>query len=232
VYRDGEVRIDGAIVGTAPPTAVWPSPYATEVHATWDARAVAGPHVGAARALGIAEQTVLVEGALHEAGVARAKVIGSPRVEEVLLDTVAFGSDETEALAGARVVLTTTGAIERVEVRVAAGDPLDNVVLRSYCIGAAHMALGWVCSEGLAVDPDSGDVLDLTIRSFGVIRPARTPPIDVTILDDPGPPQPRASDAVFAAVAAATWNAITAYEGTRPEVWPARETAAARALRR
>ena len=28
---------------------------------------------------------------------------------------------------------------------------------------------------------------------------------------------------MFAAVAAATWNAITAYEGTRPEVWPARE---------
>ena len=32
--------------------------------------------------------------------------------------------------------------------------PLDEVVLRSYCIGAAHMALGWVCSEGLAVDDD------------------------------------------------------------------------------
>ena len=84
-------------------------------------------------------------------------------------------------VAGARVVLDRTGAIERVEVRVAAGDPLDDVVLRSYCIGAAHMALGWVCSEGLAVDPDTGEVLDLTIRSFGVIRPARTPPIDVTI---------------------------------------------------
>ena len=130
------------------------------------------------------------------------------------------------------MVLGATGAIERVEVCVAAGDPLDEVVLHSYCIGAAHMALGWVCTEGLAVEPDTGDVLDLTIRSFGVIRPARTPPIDVTILDDPLPPQARASDAVFAAVAAATWNAITAFEGTRPEVWPARETTAARALRR
>ncbi len=105
-------------------------------------------------------------------------------------------------------------------------------MLRSYCIGAAHMALGWVCSEGLAVDPDSGAVLDLTIRSFGVIRPVRMPPVEVTILDDPGPPLARTSDAVFAAVAAATWNAITVYEGTRPEVWPARATAAARALRR
>ena len=44
-----------------------------------------------------------------------------------------------------------------------AADPLDEVVLRSYCIGAAHMALGWVASEGLAVDAD-GEPLDLTIR--------------------------------------------------------------------
>ena len=87
--------------------------------------------------------------------------------------------------------------------------PLDEVVLRSYCIGAADMALGWVLTEGIAVSPDTGDVLDLTIRSFGIIRPARTPPIDVVIIDDPGEPQPHASDAVFAAVAAATWNAVT-----------------------
>src|SRR5204862_486034 len=35
-----------------------------------------------------------------------------------------------------------------VHVRVRAGDPLDEIVLRSYCIGAAHMAIGWVTSEG------------------------------------------------------------------------------------
>ncbi len=31
---------------------------------------------------------------------------------------------------------------------------LDEVVLRSYCIGATHQALGWVRSEGIAVDGD------------------------------------------------------------------------------
>ena len=41
-----------------------------------------------------------------------------------------------------------------VHVHVRCGDPLDEVVLRSYCTGAAHMALGWVRSEGLAVDAD------------------------------------------------------------------------------
>jgi xanthine dehydrogenase small subunit len=106
------------------------------------------------------------------------------------------------------------------------------VVLRSYATGAAHMALGWVLTEGLAVGPVTGDVHDLTIRSFGIIRAKDTPPIDVTIIDDAGPPLPRASDAVFAAVAAAAWNAVAAAEGHRPESFPARETRAARSLRR
>ena len=69
-------------------------------------------------------------------------------------------------------------------------------MLRSYAIGAAHMALGWVLTEQLAVDADTGEVLDLTIRSFGVIRARTTPPIDVEIVDDDGPPRARASDAV------------------------------------
>jgi len=91
----------------------------------------------------------------------------------------------------------------RIQVRVAAGDPLDPVVLRSYAIGAAHMAYGWITSEGLAVDAD-GVVHDLTIRSFGIPRAVDTPPIDVTI--EPASGQPvNGSDAVFAAVAAAVW---------------------------
>ena len=59
-------------------------------------------------------------------------------------------------------------------VRIARGDPLDAIVLRSYCLGAAHMALGWVTSEGLAVDAD-GAPHDLTIRSFGILRAIETP---------------------------------------------------------
>jgi CO/xanthine dehydrogenase Mo-binding subunit len=92
-----------------------------------------------------------------------------------------------------------------VRVRVSAGDPLDEVVLRSYCVGAAHMALGWVSSEGIAVD-DDGEPLDLTIRSFGVLRAVDTPPITVEIDHDESTPR-NGSDAVFAAVAAAAWVA-------------------------
>jgi xanthine dehydrogenase small subunit len=98
-------------------------------------------------------------------------------------------------------------------VRVSCGDPLDEVVLRSYCVGAAHMALSWVTSEALSVD-DGGEVHDLTVRSFGVVRAGGTPPVYVTIDAADGPPV-NGSDAVFAAVAAAVWAA----QGFPPE-WP------------
>jgi CO/xanthine dehydrogenase Mo-binding subunit len=77
------------------------------------------------------------------------------------------------------------------------------------------MALGWVRSEGIAVD-ESGEPGDLTIRSFGILRSVDTPPIHVTIEDEPGPPV-NGSDAVFAAVAAAAWRAAG-----YPECWPVR----------
>ena len=101
-------------------------------------------------------------------------------------------------------------------MQLSCGDPLDEVVLRSYGIGAAHMALGWVTSEGLAVD-DRGEVHDLTIRSFGVPRAVDTPRIEVEITTETDAPPVNGSDAVFAAVAAAVWR----HQGLPPD-WPTR----------
>ena len=140
---------------------------------------VAGPPTSiAVRAAGWAEAALLLAGAKGRTG-----VVVAPN--------------------GARAEATVDA--DGVHVRVAAGDPLDEIVLRSYCIGAAHMGLGWVTSEGIAVD-DDGEPHDLTIRSFGVLRAVDTPPITVEIEDDAGPPR-NGSDAVFVAVAAATWFA-------------------------
>ena len=102
-----------------------------------------------------------------------------------------------------------------IRVRVECGDPLDEVVLRSYCVGAAHMALGWVRTEGIAVDP-AGVPRDLTIRSFGILRARDMPDVEVEVVPSGGPPV-AVSDAVFAAVAAAAWRA----DGYPPE-WPTR----------
>ena len=232
VLRDG--RLDLALTAALSDGEV-PGPtlaYGSRVD-WWKATVtIPGPSVSAAlRAFPLAEWTVLAEGAFAEAGVDRAALVHDERAAAVVLDTCAVDPDG--ATAGARVHLDpSSGALERVELRVAAGDPLDEVVLRSYCIGAAHMALGWVLTEGLAVDPETGEIHDLTIRSFGVIRAKDTPPIDVEVVDDHGVPPLRTSDAVFAAVAAATWNAVAAVDGARPEAFPAIGTRAARSLRR
>ena len=100
-----------------------------------------------------------------------------------------------------------------VRVSVRCGRALDDVVLRTYCIGAAHMALGWVRSEGIAVDAD-GTVHDLSIRSFGILRAVDTPRIEIEIEPDDAEPV-NGSDAVFAAVAAAAWR----HAGFPPR-WP------------
>ena len=67
---------------------------------------------------------------------------------------------------------------DSIEVAVDAGEVLDEVVLRSYCIGAAHQALGWVGTEGIAVDA-AGAVHDLTMRSFGILPARDMPPVTV-----------------------------------------------------
>jgi xanthine dehydrogenase small subunit len=229
-FVDGRVEIDGVVARGAEAAfeTGWPTPYACPVAARWQMVDVAGPPVSAAlRAVGLAEHAVLVEGALAAADVDRSSLTDDP----ALLDTCVRAP--SGASAGARVrVDPDTGALERVEVRVAAGDPLDEVVLRSYAIGAVHMALGWVCTESLSVDPDTGEVHDLTIRSFGIIRPKDMPPVDVEIIRDDRPPLARSSDAVFAAVAAAAWNALSVAEGERPDTFPVRQTRTARRLRR
>jgi hypothetical protein len=101
-----------------------------------------------------------------------------------------------------------------VDLEVSAGDVLDDVVLRSYAIGAAHQALGWVGSEGIAVDA-AGEVRDLTVRSFGILQSRAMPPVSVRIDTGATGVPVNGSDAVFVAVAAARWLA----DGLSP-TWP------------
>jgi hypothetical protein len=232
LHDRGRIEIAGRVVSGGEAAFVGlPCAYGLAVDARWEGVDAPGPPVSAdVRAFGLAEQALLIEGALTEGGVDRASIV-SDRAASVLLDCVVEA--RSGACAGARVHIEPDGRLlAGVDVHVAAGDPLDEVVLRSYALGAVHMALGWVLSEGLAVDRVTGEVLDLTIRSFGIIRARDLPPVTVTVVDDPGPPLGKAADAVFAAVAAATWNALAAAEGVRPTVLPATGTLAARSLRR
>jgi len=76
-----------------------------------------------------------------------------------------------------------------------------------------HQGLGWVRREGLAVD-ESGEVRDLTVRSFGVLPARATPEVEVEVVPETGTPL-AVSDAVFAASAAAAWLAAGL-----PPAWP------------
>jgi len=173
----------------------------------------------AAGAPGLAVEPVVVPGPptsadLRAAGWAEAAVVSA------VLPHAAAGRSgpgipvEVEGRHGgrARVVVGADGAVS---VEVWAGAVLDEVTLRSYCLGAVHQALGWVRHEGIAVGPD-GEVHDLTVRSFGILTARQMPP--VTVVVHPGDRWPvNGSDAVLAATAAAAWLV----DGLAPE-WPTR----------
>ncbi len=143
---------------------------------------IPGPPTSASiRAAGWAEAAMLAAGAAGKAGTVRSPQ-GAEASAEVDLDA------------------------NTIRLAVSCGPILDEVVLRSYCIGAAHMAWSWLTSESVAVDAE-GVVHDLTVRSFGVVRAVDTPHIEVELRPGDGEPV-NGSDAVFAAVAASGWLAL------------------------
>ncbi len=209
---DGTGRLDlvaAPVVGAAA-RAIAPGIEVTEIEG------VVGPRVsGAIRAAGWAEAAVLV---------AAGRALAAGRVPAGGGVGSAVVAAPEGGWAEASVTVDAAGRPLGVEVTVRSGDPLDETLLRSYVTGAAHMGLGWVCSEGIAVGED-GVPEDLTIRSCGILPARATPPIAVQV--EPGvgadgaPGDPvRGSDAAFAAVAAATWIA----QGL-PARWPSRRGA-------
>lgn len=134
--------------------------------------------------------------------------------EAAILLAAAGGRAHVTSPDGAEAEATIDATTDAITVRLRAGVPLDEVVLRSYAIGAAHMGLGWVTSEGLFVD-EAGDPHDLTIRSFGILRAKDMPAVTVEIDRTDDRPPCNGSDAVFAAVAAAAW-----LERGLPTDWP------------
>jgi len=146
----------------------------------------------------------LVSSDLRAAGWAEGAVLAAA-LDATRRGRVGAGTEVRVASPGAGSATASVDADGTVWLRLSAGEVLDEVVLRSYAIGAAHQALGWVGSEGVAVAED-GTVLDLTIRSFGIITARDMPAVHVEIEDDDGPAV-RCADAVVAAVAAAAWLA-------------------------
>lgn len=180
-----------------------------------------------ARTSGIAEVIAAVAPGLQ---VIEVDVVGPPTSAalraagwlEATVMLASLGSTDTVTSPAGAVATAHIDEVGDVHVSVTCGadphDPSELTVLRSYCLGAAHMALGLVRTEAVSVG-DDGAPLDLTIRSFGVLRAADTPTVHVDI-DTSGPPTPvtemvSGSDAVLAAVAAAAWR-----RAGFPPAWP------------
>jgi hypothetical protein len=143
--------------------------------------------------------------------------------------TVGTGRADVTVPGGGRAIVEVhpedgDGGRSQLVVDVWAGEVLCAVTLRSYALGAVHQALGMVWSEGIAVD-ETGEPVDLTIRSFGILAARDMPEVVMTVHEDDGWPV-NGSDSVFVATLAAAWIA----EGLLP-AWPTRR-AVVRAPRR
>src|SRR5205814_1630 len=94
-YEDGRVVVHGSVVGTTDAfarTLTWP--YRIDDAGTWTSVTVPGPPTGSRlRAVGLAERTVLVEGALTEGGADRRDLARDERTASVLLDTCSASWD-------------------------------------------------------------------------------------------------------------------------------------------
>lgn len=121
---------------------------------------------------------------------------------EMLRAALAGGADWIVSPSGGRARARVDA--EGIVLEIDGGDPLDEVLVRTYAIGAAHMAWSWVNGEALTVD-EAGQVHDLTIRSFGITGAAAMVPVEVTITGDRTSSPTPIGDAAFAAVAAAAW---------------------------
>jgi xanthine dehydrogenase small subunit len=148
------------------------------------------------------------------AGWAEAAVVGAV-LPLALSGRTGPGHPVEVARPGAGRAIVAIDEAGAVRVEVWAGEVLDEVTLRSYCLGAVHQGLSWVRREGIALD-ESGAVQDLTIRSFGILSARDTPEVHVELHPSDGLPV-NGSDAVFAAAAAAAWLA----DGL-PPTWPTR----------
>ncbi len=165
--------------------------------------------------------------ALELRGAGWAELLAAQQVCAAPRLAVGEGRADVEVPDAGRAVVTLHGSVGergRVEVDVWAGALLCPVTLRSYALGAVHQALGLVWSEGIAVD-GTGEPVDLTIRSFGILAARDMPAVEVRLHPEERWPV-NGSDAVFAATLAAAWMA----EGV-PASWPTRR-AAVRAPRR
>ena len=195
-YRDGRRDRRQGCAGGEAAFVDLPSAHALHIDAMgrWSMSSVRRSRRSCAR-FNLAEQAVLVEGALRGGVVSNgcrscliAPAAARHRRAALLVRRCRGPCHDRAGPCGCFRVSTC-----------AAGDPLDAASSRVFVAArcGAHGPRMDALGRSVRSTAFTGEVLDLTIRSFGIIRARDLPPVTVTVVDDPGLPLlARASDAV------------------------------------
>ena len=183
VWRDGRVEIDGVVARGGADCVhrrAWPSPYACWRSTRAGARSTSPVRrsVATLRAAGLAEHRGARRGRARRG---RRRPRGAHRRSDACSTracAVAVGRERGRAGAhrsrhrGAR-------RASRCGSRPATRST------RSCCVRTRSARRTWrwagCCTESLTVDPETGEVHDLTIRSFGILRAKDMPPVDIDV---------------------------------------------------
>ncbi len=130
------------------------------------------------------------------------------------------------------VVLSESGAVERVIAAHDVGRALNPQQCEAQIQGAVHMGLGYALTEELPCK--DGMPVTFKLREIGVLRAQHMPEVDVILIEDPEPEGPFGAKGVgeigLVPTAGAVAGALEAFDGVRRMRLPMKDSPAARAI--
>jgi xanthine dehydrogenase molybdenum-binding subunit len=130
------------------------------------------------------------------------------------------------------VVLSETGAVERVIAAHDVGRALNPQQCEAQIQGAIHMGLGYALTEELPCK--DGMPVTFKLREIGVLRAQHMPEVEVILIEDPEPEGPFGAKGVgeigLVPTAGAVAGALQAFDGIRRTRLPMKDSPAARAI--
>ena len=130
------------------------------------------------------------------------------------------------------VVLSDSGAVERVIAAHDVGRALNPQQCEAQIQGAVHMGLGYALTEELPCK--DGMPVTFKLRDIGVLRARDMPDVEVILVEEPEPEGPFGAKGVgeigLVPTAGAVASALDAFDGVRRMRLPMKDSPAARAI--
>ncbi len=130
------------------------------------------------------------------------------------------------------VILDAAGRVERVVAAHDVGRAINPQQCEGQIEGSVHMGLGYALTEELPCR--DGMPVTVKLREIGVLRAQHMPSVEVILVEDHEPEGPFGAKGVgeigLVPTAGAVAGALAAFEGTRRQTLPMKESPAARAI--